>query len=347
MNKLPLALVLAFLLLTLPLLSFWPPWRYDESWLGSFAVSVQQQGTFSTPLFGDAFGFRERALNRMPLFTLLQAASIQAFGFSLWALRLPSVLCGAAIIALFWVICSRWLGKAWAVCGAALLTFGHLCLMEPVNAPGLASLATDGRYDAAVAAFGALTAWGILKAERRRNYRTSILAGAALGSAILTCPYALAIVPGVALFWLTGGRSDPPGMWPRRAATLGAGALIPAPWVAWVAANWETAWPQLDAFDGSGAPAGLGRLDFASLDFYASNILREPLRYSGLASCRDPGAVLLAILLCVGLWKMSQACLMRGRGGRWLAAPEARLSVCWLLCGGLALAAFDSFKTPG
>jgi 4-amino-4-deoxy-L-arabinose transferase-like glycosyltransferase len=53
----------------------------------------------------------------------LMAASVMAFGQSEWALRLPSVLCGIALIVLMWKVGARFLTPVWNLSLAAAVAF--------------------------------------------------------------------------------------------------------------------------------------------------------------------------------------------------------------------------------
>lgn len=126
----------------------------DEALYSSISIGMAERGEWLTPRFLGRLAFVK------PLGAFLPAAlSVKAFGVSNWSLRLPSLLCGAALLTLLW----SW--KGW---GAMLLVAAN---------PLFFTLARRNMTDVPLAFFVALAIYLWQRSERG--------AGVAVGAAVL------------------------------------------------------------------------------------------------------------------------------------------------------------------
>ena len=126
----------------------------DEALYSSISIGMAERGEWLTPRFLGRLAFVK------PLGAYLPAAlSVKAFGVSNWSLRLPSLLCGAALLTLLW----SW--KGW---GAMLLIAAN---------PLFFTLARRNMTDVPLAFFVALAIYLWQRSERG--------AGVAVGAAVL------------------------------------------------------------------------------------------------------------------------------------------------------------------
>jgi hypothetical protein len=117
----------------------------DEAVIVNSAMRMAQDGDWLTPkVMGRLFLFKP------PLLMWLAAASIRLFGLSLWAVRLPSLLLGAAGIAAVFAWCARARSLACGVLAGGIMLcspfwqiFSRLCLTD-VLASSLGALALVG-----------------------------------------------------------------------------------------------------------------------------------------------------------------------------------------------------------
>src|SRR5262249_51435795 len=107
----------------------------DESVYSHIALRMAADRDWMTPKFLGRY-----ALFKPPLLYWLAAASVSAFGKHAWALRLPSLVAGAAVAALLFASVGGWQGLV-----AALLLLSNplwhilsrLCLMDALLALGV------------------------------------------------------------------------------------------------------------------------------------------------------------------------------------------------------------------
>ncbi|HEY7387455.1 MAG TPA: glycosyltransferase family 39 protein [Bryobacteraceae bacterium] len=179
----------------------------DEAVYGQEAINMDLSGHWLTPVFMGRY-----ALNKPPLLQWLAATSVRAFGMSVWALRLPSLLAAAATTALvFWIVW-RMYSLAAALFAALLLASSHLFYV-------FSRLAMT---DMLLAFFISL-ALAILLLDPALDRLSSLLIfAAATGGAILTKAAAGAL-PVIALALLRPRFS-------RALAAVAVAALIALPW---------------------------------------------------------------------------------------------------------------------
>ena len=155
-----------------------------------------------------------------PLLLWLQALSMQAFGYSEWAFRLPSALAALALTALVAAFARRWLGGPLAglLAGLALLTSKGFVTQH---------VARSGDYDTLLLLFGTAQVLAGFAWLQTRQRRYLLLLGLAVGLGVLTKSIAgLFLLPGVAIEITRRGRL--PALLRQPATWLAAGlALLP------------------------------------------------------------------------------------------------------------------------
>jgi hypothetical protein len=254
-------------------------------------------------------------------------ASAQALAFAMtgpseWMARLPSVLCGLALV-LVPLLLRETLG------GLRTATLAVLA----ATSPSLVVASRDAAGPAPALLAAALAAAGLVRwrddgrADARRARAWALVASAACGALTTTGPEAWGLVPLVALVaracrpW----RIASPG-WGACAAAMGLGVLLPAsaglwalPWTAGVSAS-LTAW--LEGLS-SPAPAAIG------LGFLRSHPFTVVLAVAGLAWARPKRFLLVALA-----WSILLA--TRGTGSTVALAATLSLVAAHGLAGLLA-----------
>ncbi|MBI1356675.1 MAG: hypothetical protein GC160_20235 [Acidobacteria bacterium] len=158
------------------------PWC-DEGWFASPALNLAREGYMGTDLLETAnthlTGIRERTYWIFPLYPVILAGWFKLVGYSLFTMRLVSVLAGGAILwALFTIV--RRLKLDWRVSAVAigLLIVDYQFLRR----------ASEGRMDALCAAFG-YASIAVYLSWRETRLRQAILASHALcAAAMITHP---------------------------------------------------------------------------------------------------------------------------------------------------------------
>lgn len=105
---------------------------YDE--IATLVISVRQPFSAILTEFP--------GVNQHPLFSLLSRASVQLFGETPWAIRLPAAAFGVVAVWAVWVAGRAWLGRAEALAGAVLLATSSHHVWFSQNARGYTMLAT-------------------------------------------------------------------------------------------------------------------------------------------------------------------------------------------------------------
>jgi 4-amino-4-deoxy-L-arabinose transferase-like glycosyltransferase len=288
-----------FLALTLRRLDTVPPLSDDEGWIASSADGLASRGVYGSELIAGFAGGERCTFHHMPLFPLLQAAVFRLAGFGPVALRIPSVLCGLAVLLLSWSVARRLAGGA-----ACLLLLGLLLalrLFEGGAASGipLVDAARVARYDVAVPAFGMAAFAVALAAESGAAW---LVAGLLAGLATLGHLYGAFWLP--ALGCVAALRPGQGRL--RHVALLAAGWLLAClPYLAYAAAHREETVAQLRLTQES--------FDLLDPSFYRANLVHEPERYRAL-DLRDEH----------GLWR-------RARPGAWLALLGTPIALAVLL----------------
>ena len=154
-----------------------------------------------------------------PLLVWLQALSLHAFGYSEWAVRLPTALAALALTALVAAFARRWLGGPLA---------GLLAGLALLSSKGFVAnhVARTGDYEALLLLFTTaqvLAGFAWLQ-TRRPGYL--LLLGTAVGLAVLTKSVAgLFLLPGVAIEIIRRGRLVPllrqPAAWAAAVLAMG------------------------------------------------------------------------------------------------------------------------------
>ena len=81
--------MLAYLAVTLPWLSVFPPVGEDEPWIAAAPYKLATQGVFGSDLFAGYYGMERHHYANMPLYPLAQAAIFKAFGVGVVQMRNP------------------------------------------------------------------------------------------------------------------------------------------------------------------------------------------------------------------------------------------------------------------
>lgn len=245
-----------------------PLQNWDESRMAVNAAEMLRDGNWLVTHFR---GEPDLWNTKPPLLVWLQALSLEAFGHSEWAFRLPTALAAVALTAMVAVFAWRWLGGPLAglLAGLALLSSKGFIRQH---------VAQSGDYEALLMLFTTaqmLAAFVWLQTGRARYL---LLLGAAVGLAVLTKSAAgLFFLPGIAIEIIRRGRlvalMKQPAAW--AAAALAGG--IPALWygVREQAAPgyWNAVWQNelggrlLNALEMHTGPWYYYMTDFANMDF--------------------------------------------------------------------------------
>jgi 4-amino-4-deoxy-L-arabinose transferase-like glycosyltransferase len=186
-----LLIALVFGAFALALLLTKRPW-VDEAWFTGPALDLVTRGKFGTLLLDpagshlrlykpDAFlrGIDQHTYWVMPLHPLQLAAWGKVFGFSVFSMRMPSLLWGGITLAGLGVIVRRLYGRR----GAALMAAAVLAVDF-----GFVNGAADGRMDMTCAALG-VAALAVYLSLREANFPGAVMAAHALAAgAVFTHP---------------------------------------------------------------------------------------------------------------------------------------------------------------
>ena len=152
-------------------------------------------------------------VDKPPLAFWLQALSARVFGYSAWALLLPSVLCGAAAVALLMAAVRRAWGRAAGLVAGIALAF----------TPVLLAVSRSNNPDVTLVLCMVAAGYATQRAITDRKPRWLYLAGLFIGLAFLAkLLVALLIVPGLWLAYLVTGPSN----WRRRIGHLALATLV-------------------------------------------------------------------------------------------------------------------------
>ncbi|MGD0361633.1 MAG: glycosyltransferase family 39 protein [Bryobacteraceae bacterium] len=285
----------------------------DEALHVNAAMRMVRAGDWPTPrLMGRLFLFKP------PLLIWLSALSIQTFGLSLFAVRLPALLAGAAGAAAVFLWCARARSLAAGVLAAGFLLltpfwqmFSRVCLTDVPAAAGaamaLAAVALDPRFERRLtpAAFGVLAG-------------AAILAKSVAG----LLPFAALVLY---FFWLPREWRPPLS---RIAAAFLLAAAVVSPWHIYQAVahpRWFWAdYVQVQLL-------GVGLRPQAGTIFAQS-----PTYYLGRLARIDPVLCLFALAGLAGALRISA--LRR--------QPAALLAFCWAIVAAAALLIFQTRNLP-
>jgi Dolichyl-phosphate-mannose-protein mannosyltransferase len=284
----------------------------DESEYVHSSLRMAREGDWLNPhVLGRLY------LLKPPLLMWMTAASLRLFGASLFAVRFPALLLGAAGCAavFLWVARSRSL--------AAGLLAGAVLALNPL----WGILSRLCYTDTLAASFGVLGLLAVVLDPRLERGRTFVLFGTCAGASILAKGIA-GLLPCAALVLYAGLLRDRGPKLGRVALCLGIAALVSVPWHAYqflVHRQWFLAdyvYTQIIASGVYGTEAGI--FDRPAL-FYAQRLLQM-----------DP---LMTVLFLVGLAGVVPG--LRRRDD-----PAALLATCWLGMAVLALAVFRVRNAP-
>ncbi|HWN32705.1 MAG TPA: glycosyltransferase family 39 protein [Pseudonocardia sp.] len=204
-----------------------------SGWANSFYAAAGWAGTRSWKalLFGafDPAGFI--TVDKPPASIWLMGLSGRLFGFSSWSMLVPEALLGVASVALLYAAVRRVAGPAAGLlAGVAFALTPVAVLMFRFNNP-----------DALLVLLLVLAAYCVTRAIERAGTRWLVLAGVAIGFAVLTkLGAALLVLPGLALAYLLAA---PTGWWRRVRQLLAGGValLLSAGWYLALVAIWPAA----------------------------------------------------------------------------------------------------------
>jgi 4-amino-4-deoxy-L-arabinose transferase-like glycosyltransferase len=283
----------------------------DEALYVNASIRITQDHDWLTPKFlGRPFFLKP------PLLMWLSAASIRTFGLSLFAVRFPALLLGAAGVAAVFFWLALWRSVWAALAGAVLLTlspiwqvFSRLCFT-----------------DILAASFATLALVAVAADPRIELRRTAVLFGVFSGAAILSKSVA-GLLPGIAfvLYLLVSSTRPKLG---RLVEMVGWAAIVAGPWhVYQLVIHRQYFWAEYVQFQ----LLGVGLKGMATGDFNHS-----PVFYLARLVRLDP---VLALFGFGGL-----AVSLRELRDR---KPNPRLlALCWILIVGAALCAFQAKNLP-
>ena len=208
-----LTIALVFIAFALALVFTKRPW-VDEAWFAGPALDLVTRGKFGTLLLDPAGshlrlykpdailqGINEHTYWVMPIHLLQLAVWGKLFGFSIFSMRMPSVLWGGVALASTGLIVRRLAGSGAALIGAAVLAVDF----------GFVNGAADVRMDMTCAALG-LAALAAYLHFRETNFRGAVIGAHALAAgAVFTHPNGAFAAAGLLLtmLWLDRNRVRP------------------------------------------------------------------------------------------------------------------------------------------
>jgi len=285
-----------------------------------------------------------------PLLVWLQALSIQAFGYSEWAVRLPTLLAALALVALVAAFARRWLGGPLA---------GLLAGLSLLGSKGFVThhVARSADYETLLVLFTTAQVLAGFAWLHTRRPRYLLLLGAAVGLAVLTKSVAgLFLLPGLAIELTRRGQL---GRLLRQPALWGAVVLALGPPALWYGLReqaapgyWQAVWENelggrlLTAVEQHAAPWYWYLLGFMSQKF----LLWMPgLLAAGWALARRPGPRPAHRLLTLVAWSGGLCLLVISISSTKLAWYDAPLYplLALVLGGGLALLARQVARPAG
>ena len=186
----------------------------DEALYGSISLHMAEAGDWATPMFLGRF-----ELVKPPLLYWLEAAGMKLAGRGRAAMRAPSILAGAATVALVFAwLAGEGAGWAAAVTGALLLLSSHLFFI----------LSRVGLTDALLTLWTALAMFALARDPALASPAALWTFGLASGAAIMTKGIAgLFPLLALAVFCVISRRR--PG-WRRLLEAVAIAALAAAPW---------------------------------------------------------------------------------------------------------------------
>ena len=324
-----LLITVVFAVFALTLLFAKGPW-VDEAWFTSPALDLVTHGKFGTLLLdpagshlrlykADAYlrGINEHTYWVMPIHLLQLAAWGKLFGFSVFSMRMPSVLWGGIALASIGLIIKRlYEGRGAALIGAAVLAVDF----------GFVNGAADVRMDMTCAALG-LAALAAYLCLRVANFRGAVVAAHVLAAAaVFTHPNGVFASAGLLLtmVWLDRNRVRPLTLALIAAPYLLLGLLwaiyclqAPAEFAAQISANsaarasdvmapWRGVWREINGrFRNHFYPeGGMGKLKLIGLLMYVAALgtLAFAKRLRETRGCRLLLCLTLLQFLCLSVF---------------------------------------------
>jgi hypothetical protein len=186
----------------------------DESVYGSISLEMAKNGDWLTPRFLDRY-----VLYKPPLLYWFEAAAVKMLGRIRIALRLPSILAGAATVTLVF---------AWLLAGNAPLAAAAAGAMLLLSNPLFFVLSRIGLTDALLTFWTVLAMFALARDPRLASRAGLWTFGIASGAAMLTKGIAgLFALLALAVFCVIS-RERP--AWRRLAAAVAISAAVAAPW---------------------------------------------------------------------------------------------------------------------
>jgi 4-amino-4-deoxy-L-arabinose transferase-like glycosyltransferase len=304
------------------------PW-VDEAWFTSPALDLVTRGTFGTMLLDPAGshlrlykadavlqGINEHTYWVMPIHLLQLAAWGKLFGFSVFSMRMPSLLWGGIALASIGLIVRRLYEGRWApLIGAAVLAVDF----------GFVNGSADARMDMTCAALGFAALAAYLSLREANFLGAAIAAHSLAAAAVFTHPNGVFASAGLLLtmLWLDRNRIRPLTVALIAAPYLMLGLLwaiyclrAPAEFAAQFSANsaargsdvsapWRGVWREINGrFRNHFYPeGGLGKLKITGLLIYMSalGILASARKLRETRGCRLLLCLTLLQFLCLSV----------------------------------------------
>jgi hypothetical protein len=285
-----MAMLLAYLAISLHNLEIVPQVYEDEPWQASTGWKLARQGVFGSDMFAGFYGMERRYYGYMPLHPLLLAGIFWIAGVGLFQARLETVLLGLLTLGLTYAL-------AWRLFQDRRIGLLAILLLISVRSTGLGASSRSGiffldmsriaRYDMVVPVFGLASLHAYLAARARNPKRWSLAAGAFAGLSGLGHVYGVFWLPILALLAFWDGLELPVFAW------LCLGFALPwLPYLAYVYGDLEAWHGQTRIY------LGERRFDLLDPRWYLDNLLNEGQRYRlGLSETSAWARVLRA-----GLW---------------------------------------------
>jgi len=263
----------------------------DEPVIAAPGYMLVTTGVFGNPLQRGFFGSERHCYEFMPLFPILDGASMRLFGTGLFAVRIVALGLAAGVLLLTHRIASRILSAAHGATAVALLVLAPV--MSPVEhlrtGIPMVDLARLARYDVAVSLFGLAALFvlaPVLEEGAAPGAGRLFAVGILTGAATLSHLYGVFWLPALLLAILaTRGQR----VLRRACVVSGAGFLLALlPWILFVASGWSDFLAQNRHYG--------ERFDLLDSRFYASNLRGEIARYGLIlaAATRHLAPVLFA-----------------------------------------------------
>ncbi len=251
----------------------------DEMWNAAPAWTLATQGVYGSDLFAGFYRAEQRTYQFMPVLQLLLAADFALFGIGLLQIRMLSIVVGAIVLLLTYVIGRQVGGIRVGLLAAWILGVHRLASGSLDTGIVLVDLVRQTRYHIVASALGlaALCVFLWARSDRadvslppsRRALWPFALCGALAGLAFLSHIYGAFWLPALAVVLVAGHGLDNSR---RSLSALCLGfALAIVPWGLYVAGD-------LAAYMGQMRMYG-ERFALTDAWFYVDNVLREPRRY--------------------------------------------------------------------